>query len=711
MEKLTGKQAAEPKKFLALVITDEVVQAAVWRVTDEQTEIVSLGSPVEWDGEVGTSSELVTAVDGTIASATEGVEGEINEIILGIPYSWIDKTGIVESKRTLIKKINQELELKTLGYVTLTDSVLTYLKMQEGSPTSAILVAIGKHELTVVLVRLGRIEAVRVGKSEGKIEQELVSTLKEIGTNDNLPSRIILFDNMHSLDEIAQNLMQVPWQKEFEFLHLPKVEALPKDVAIRSLALAGGSEVARSLGFAIEENQEIESEIQEPEVTTMIVGEEEIGFGINKSPEEPEIEAEEINNIDEVEEELEVKQTPRIKWKMPHVTLPHWQLPRITWGKWWWAIVGVLAVAGVIGVTWWMVPQAEVMISVPVKWIDQEVPITLDTGNGAAAGQNIVRASTQTVRVSGEKMSDTTGKKIIGDKASGEVTIYNRTTLNKIMAKGTTLTGPGGVKFSLDAEVSIASKSAGVDYVDVPGKATVKVIANAIGAESNMAAGTEFTIGSFGKDSYVAKNESAIGGGTSEEVQVVAKDDQKLIASELTRELSEQLEAQIQSGAGEAQYLIPSSIKIESEKYSAKIGEEAKSVGLELTLTGTLLVYKVDEVRELIGANLNSAVPSGYSLADLPTQVELTASQDAKDEQVAGVAKVRVALLPTYNLPELTKLMQGKSLAEAEAVIRQVIRDVSMVNVRVLPKWWPYKLRGIPHNSTRIKIAVEADSS
>lgn len=45
--KLKGGNKAEPKKFLALVLTDRIVQAAVWSVVAEKTEILSLGTPVE----------------------------------------------------------------------------------------------------------------------------------------------------------------------------------------------------------------------------------------------------------------------------------------------------------------------------------------------------------------------------------------------------------------------------------------------------------------------------------------------------------------------------------------------------------------------------------------------------------------------------------------------------------------------------------------
>ena len=78
LDKLKGKEKEEPKQFLALVLTDEVVQAAVWSVVEEKTEIIALGTPVEWDGDTGTTSELITAVDATISNAFVGLSEEPN---------------------------------------------------------------------------------------------------------------------------------------------------------------------------------------------------------------------------------------------------------------------------------------------------------------------------------------------------------------------------------------------------------------------------------------------------------------------------------------------------------------------------------------------------------------------------------------------------------------------------------------------------------
>ena len=699
--KLKGKEKAEPKQFLALVLTDEQVQAAIWQVVNEQTEIVALGTPVEWDGDTGTTSELITAVDATISSATEGMTQEPNEIIFGILPSWTDKAGILGSKREFIKSISRELELKPLGYVAITDSVLSYLKMQEGTPTTSILIQVSRDELTLVLVRLGRIENLEtIGRSDDVVT-DVLEGISRFKASDNLPSRIILFNNMHNLDEISQSLVAVEWQNQFKFLHIPKVETLPKDVAIKALALAGGSEVAKSLGFTLNEPEPqqaevaTEEEIVEERIETGLVSPEEIGFG------------EELEEVKEVPKE-------RKKIMIPKLTFLRIKIPKIDWqylmGKK--STLLVLSIVMVLagGAFWfaWILPSAEVNVSVIPKILDQEVDMTLSTTASIVdiAG-GVVPAKLETTEAAGEKIVETTGKKTVGEKTKGEVTIYNRTSLTKTFTKGTIIS-KGSLKYTLDSDVSVASKSAGSDYVDVPGKTNASVTATTLGNENNLEAGSEFTIMNFGLDSYVAKNESGLTGGTSEEIQVVAKEDQKSLVSSLTEELLAQITGNTQeSSPGEAVYLIVSTAKISQESYSAKIGEQAKTLQGNLTITVSILRYQTSDVTELVNSSIDQAIPAGFVRASTPSTVELSAETVSDTGSlVKGQAKVKISLLPSWDATSLPAKLKGKNGSEIGEVLQAEIPGFQAVSATIAPLWLPPRFKTMPKNPKKIFIIV-----
>ncbi len=760
--KLKGENKSEPKKFLALVLTDEVVQSSVWNINNEQTEIVSIGSPVEWDGDTGTTGELITAVDATISSATEGMEEEPNSVILGIPNSWTGKDGILGVKRDFINKIRKELELEALGYVPITESIISYLKLQEGTPTTSILIQVSRDELTISLVRLGRIEANEViGRSDDVVE-DVTEGIARFKIMDNLPSRIILFNSMHNLDDIIQNLLSIDWPKEFNFLHIPKIEALPKDVTIRALSVAGGAEVAKSLGFTLlepsrknvvvepdsqdfskpEELESVESdedstfsgsveqegdheETSELENIVQVSSDdlltaEEIGFAVDPVVMDDNV-VEETNQVvdeelsEEIVSEPVIKIAPRKPLKLPSFSLPKISLPHLrfsfkgTSSKLWYLVGGVVAVVALIVYFIWFLPSASIVVRVIPRTLEQDVNLTLSTTESSINfDDRIVPASVETVTESGEKIIETTGKKTIGDPSKGEVTIFNRTTATKSFPKGTTISA-SSLKFTLDQDVTVASKSAGSDYVDVPGKATVAISASAIGKDGNLASGTEFTIQSFGKDSYVAKNDNALSGGTSEEVQVVGKDDQKNLAKDLTAELLTTLttKAQGSSTVGTGVYLIPDSAKVDSSTYSVKTGDTAKNLTGSITLKATLLRYQTDNVTTLVNSAIDQAVPPGFVRANLPSTVDLSASSVGEGgSTVQGKAKVQVSLLPVVDKNNLKSLIKGKKISSLESILPASVPGYQTAEVSFTPRWFPTKLKSIPLNSGSINLNI-----
>jgi hypothetical protein len=725
--KLKGSDHVEPKKFLALILTDEIVQAAVWNVADSITEIVALGTPVEWDGDTGTTNELITAVDATISSAVEGLGDEPNNVILGIPHSWTDKNGILGVRKEFIAKIRKELELEAIGYVVITDSILSYLKIQEGTPTTSILIQVSRDDLTLVLVRLGRIEAIEnIGRSDDVVD-DVTEGIARFKVSDNLPSRIILFNSMHNLDDIIQNLLSVDWPAQFNFLHIPKIEALAKDVAIRALVVAGGSEVAKSLGLSISEiaparpgpigNPEAERSdpIGEPDEPDLLTAEE-IGFTSSKIDFiDPDDEPTELENQNTGKPENKNMHT-KPSFVLPTIKLPKIHLPKFKFNLksakplWWYIGGGLLALGALIFYLIWILPSVVVSISVTPKILEENVELTLSSSAPSIdfTGK-VVPASIESVSESGEKMIETTGKKTIGDPAKGEVTIYNRTSATKNFPKGTSLLASGGLKFTLDQDVNVASKSAGSDYVDVPGKANVAVTASSIGESSNLSSGTELTVASFGKDSYVAKNDTSFSGGTSEEVQVVGKDDQKNLVKTLTEELLLALTTKSEgiSAPGTGIYLIPDSSEVDTVSYSAKVGETGKMLTAKLTLKANLLKYKTDDVTTLVNSAIDQAVPVGYIRANLPSTVDLSASSVSEGlDSVKGSAKVKVSLLPVIDRAALQTSIKGKSGAILAGILSQSVPGYIGAEAKISPTWIPTRLKAIPLNPTKININI-----
>lgn len=707
LDKLAGKKQDLPKTFLALVLSDHRVQAAVWQVVINNTEIVSLGTPVEWDGDVATTSELVQAVDATISSATEGLEIEPDEVVLGLANNWVDPEGIKPSKKDLIKSIKNELSLKPIGYVVISDCIVKYLKMQEGAPPTSILIQIDRSSCTVSLIELGKIKhTVAVGVSD-HISSDVAEAIARLPEDGPLPSRFIVVSAMENTSDLVQELTAYDWQKKFSFLHTPKIEALPKDVEVHATAVAGGSEVVSNLGFNLEPEPK-EAPVEQVELTPA-----DFGFGPAAPPEldstQPDIQPE-----PDPTPATPLAPTKLNSLKMPKLHLP--QLPHFTFpqlpsfgSRGLYLIIGLVIVVAIsLGFAVYNIPHAVVTIHQQAKSTTQSLNITLSpSASSLSVSDHIIPASLTTQTVTGSDTVEATGTKTIGDPSRGEVTVYNRTSLPKTLLAGTTLTA-SNLKFTLDSDVTVASRSAGADYVDVPGKATVKITASAFGSAGNLPAGTEFSIASFSKDSFVAKNDASLTGGTSQSVTVFADKDKLALLDSLKSKLIEQLKNTLEvDQTPESKYfLMQDTAKVSSQDFSSKLGEQATTVTGNITLTVDVLTYNQSDVQQLVEGAIDSSIPSGFLKTDIPPEIELTDTSVTDGGDVSAQANVTIYAASSLDTTHLQDLIKGKSIAETNSIIRS-LPGVTSVDVKVTPAP-PPRLTLLPLNPSHINFVTVA---
>lgn len=721
-------QEETPKNFLALQLTDDFVQTAVWHVKNARTEIVSLGTPENWNE--SDIDSLTQAVDKSLAKANESLQDEPNELVFGLPAHWVKDDDITPEKKIYIKKLSKDLELKPLGFVVMTESLIRYLKIREGTPTSAIMVQVEDTEVTVSLVKLGQVMGSHtVGRSED-IAHDVEEGVSRLKTTENLPSRIIVFNGTQDMEEIVQNLNSYDWQNKFNFLHLPKIEALPKDAGISAVAIAGGSEVAKSIGFDINFDEN-EKPIKQTNITT-----EAQGTGASNLSPKPTTTSDD-ENLSAIgfvkDQDLKTKEagktieppTPSPSPTTPPSTKSSFSMafflsrfknfkpPKINLrglkGK---IPKGPLAVGAaallLIGVgvysLLWFVPETSLTLFFEPRDLEQSLTLTISQRVAEPnVDNNIIPGKSVSKQVEGEESGEATGNKLVGDPATGEVTIFNRTSLEKTFESGT-LISAGTLDFSIDSSVTIASGSAGNDYV---GKANVTVSASQIGEESNLPIDTEFAVDGFSTTTFVANSISAIAGGTAEEVRVVSEQDLDTLRDTLLIKLQNQSQEELAlESNNETGVFIQSELsEVVSEDYSAGVGDNVDSFTLKMTLKTTGLAYNKSDIENLITDNVDSSVPEGFARADLPLEIETSSEESDKDE-VTLDATVKVKLLPVIDLEALKKAIGGKGATELEEIFKP-LPGFKNARVSIQPKWLPPRWKSISRNPGKITIEIK----
>jgi hypothetical protein len=157
------------------------------------------------------------------------------------------------------------------------------------------------------------------------------------------------------------------------------------------------------------------------------------------------------------------------------------------------------------------------------------------------------------------------------------------------------------LQFTLDEDVQVASASESIGSLTF-GKADVRVTASAIGTQSNLASGGEFTFKDVSSSTAIARNDKAFAGGTSREVTVVSRLDYDAFVKTLSAELIEKAKqdfAQVVSGS---QKIIDDTIKttVTEKVFNLEIDEEAKQLDGKLTVTMSGIAYTDADVRALL---------------------------------------------------------------------------------------------------------------
>lgn len=716
LKKLKGLPRQEPQLFLAVQIDDEFVKTAIWTVKDEATSLVAVGSTQDWDG--SSTEILIEAVDASLSVALSKLPPqtpEPNQIIFGLPENWIGTDGISPPRLKDLKQICQKLELEPVGFVVTTEAITHYLKSKEGTPLSAVLIRVSTTEITVSIVRLGNIEGTHVVGRSGDLAADVREGLARFGDQESLPARMIVYDgDEESMEDFTQQLVAFDWQSYLPFLHMPHIESVSETFSITAIAVAGGSEVAKSLGFTVNritppqkqppaEKPEAETEPESPPesepISETAVSTEPISplAGAPPSP---------ITSL----LSLLKRTVSRAASLIPkEISLPRFHFPYFSINK-----LSVIAAAIIFLIVFGSItaakrlPKANLELVFASQTINQKVRVKVDPAAAEVDPQNaVLPASSVTVTKSDQKTAPVTGKKTVGDKAKGEVTLYNRRTDGgKAFAAGTVISAENK-DFSLDADVQIASASASADYSVVPGKAKIAVTAKNFGPEYNLAAGTEFQVNTFSKSTYVAKNDSAFTGGTKQEIKVVSAKDQSGLRKALLDELKSQAAQEIESQNSSLEVFPDTAdATAENEKYSVAAGEEAESVSLELSAKITALAVEKQNLQNLLSALLRDTIPQGFTLGleGLNIGIE-NVSQD--QDAVSFDAVVSAKLSPAVDRSEIIKMALGK---KPDTALKQIqgLPHLRRVNLTISPKLPPF-LQWLPASESRLNLSIKLE--
>lgn len=371
----------------------------------------------------------------------------------------------------------------------------------------------------------------------------------------------------------------------------------------------------------------------------------------------------------------------------------------------------VLAVAGVLAPSF--LARAKVEVTLQKRDVSKEIQITLDPKASATDPDELVLAADEATKtVEDESSMQTTGVKLVGDKAKGKVLLINKTEGPKTFAAGTLLAGKGK-NFVLDAEVSVASASAHTGGITF-GQAEGAVTAAEIGEESNLPKETDMSIEKYATDTFAAVVKDGLTGGASREVRVVSAKDMQELLSDLRADLLKKANEEFASESTNGVYFLPNpTIVKETPTYSKKEGDESNELTLTLKLDVRTLSYTAADLEPIARAVLTSEVPSGYELVQEDPQILSapdqpgTASGSAKT-QTSLTASISNDAFPVVDEEQLKQTILGKSIAKAEEEL--AAQDtIQSAHVSISPALFGSFIKNLPNDSKRVTLILKRE--
>jgi len=682
----------EGTNFWLVYIQEDLVTVALVNQSGNQYRTIALGPSRNWD--INSEETFITATDESLSSAALNAhiseDQEPSRTAFVVPPFWVDDDGkITASKIKFIKSLCKELKLTPSGFLSEDEAIVEEANQKDDFPASFILVHLDNSGFYLSLVYLGHIkERIRKRLDNPFSGQILESTILELNSESALPPQIILFGT--DAENYLKDIKEFPWvgKKDIEtFLHFPEVKVYQQDDIINIFAKIITAQIdnplVRNESTNPEETETEETEQEEDEIIETKEGllEEVEADGLGFSSE--------INNIDIInnielpkEESLPISAIETIippKESKNHFSfIKNIKLPKLNFKKpnlnnliW----IGLIFIS-IFSFSVLFISKTKITLFLTPYSFEKKIPVTLLVdGTIGDLSKSIIPVDKESFDVKASSKLATTGQKTVGEKAKGEIIIYNKSNKSQSVPNGTVLIDSSGKKFELTTAVSIASSSSNLDEGVIKlGQTKTAIIATNIGSEYNLSGNTQLTFEKISDSTLIAKVVSSLSGGSKEQIQAVNSQDKTNIESQIDDDIAKKTEEKTNS-LGSIQGVIIGTTKVSKGKteLSREVGEQADE--LTASVDASVSVFTItDEVKEkVVKQFLSSEENFNQSILDINKFKLEFSGNKIESQQATGTLSIKGLTTPNVDLKSLKKSLLGKTTSKASEIIKKTV--------------------------------------
>lgn len=718
----------ETNSFWLIYIQDTQLVASLVEFKDNKYRLAATGPYIKWD--LDSESSFISAVDESLSAASLNAnlseDKEPSNAAFVVPPFWVDNDGKISSpKLKMIKSLCKELNLKPSGFLSEDEAVIEEGNQKDDLPASFILIHLNSSEFYLSLVYLGNIKERIRKKIEGPFTAKLIeSTLLELNSESALPPQIILFGDQAS--QYFDEIKNFPWvdKKDIEtFLHLPEVKIYNDSEILNIFSKVITSQIQPTLTKVKDSSSK--EKVQKPEEVQKVeeaflqeTDPSELGFS-SEVPIEDHLKKEDVFKLPIINDypieatqnleaeiplanqQTDISEIKKAKFSLSFlkkIKIPKIKFKKANFQNFFWITLIALPLLLFLN---FFVSKAQITLFIIPYTFKAEIPVTLIVdGQIEDIVKSIIPVQKETFKVEADATIKTTGELTTGERAKGEIIIYNKSNQPQKLTANTVLIDPLGKKFELTTQVLIASSSSNLDEGVINlGKTKTAIIALDIGSEFNIKEDIQLQFEEISDSILIARVSKSLSGGSKEQIAAVSSQDKIDIETKLdekiTNNINDKTKDNIQSLFG----ILKETIQITKNKIelSREIGESADELNADVQASVSVFTLN-SSVKELI---IKQFLSDQENFNDITIDTNdfdfIFTSKKVESQKATGILTVKGSAIPNINFDQLKKSLSFKTKNKAQETIKKIVKRAynSHIDINSPIDILPFRLNNI----------------
>ena len=348
-------------------------------------------------------------------------------------------------------------------------------------------------------------------------------------------------------------------------------------------------------------------------------------------------------------------------------------------------------------------PHANVIISARTTDASANAKVNFVANGTTSLSTSTIAAVSKQQKQDANLSFDATGKKDVGEKATGTVSLSKQSLTPTVIPAGSQLTTATGLVFTTNSDATIPASTVGGSCFPTAcaGSVTVGITASAAGTKYNGASGSM----GGAPSSASASLTSPTAGGTDKTITVVTADDVQKATDQLAGQSSDSIKKQLSDQLKTNSVVLDATFKADRSQVqpSPAVGEEASGGKAKLTGSVTYSMMGVNKTelsryldayfaKQLEGKEEQRVYDNGK---DKATFTDVTEVQNVFSGNVVANAKVG----PKIDDDAIKNAAKGKRYGDIQSNIES-IQGVDNVDVKFSPFW----VSSAPNDVKRISV-------